>query len=201
MLLEDCDEGDPGREYLERIRKQSWRASHIANSLLNFSRGSGDASQRVDLNDMTEETLSLFGPQLKGHRIAIRFTPSAEPPAVRGHQGPLQQVLLNLLLNARDAMSQGGDLDIRTLVENGRVILEVADSGEGIPPENLSRLYDPFFTTKGAGRGTGLGLSVTYGIVKDHGGQLAVRSQVGEGSVFSVTLPAWESDGQEKVSA
>jgi signal transduction histidine kinase len=201
MLLEDTPEDDPAREYLERIRKQSWRASHIANSLLNFSRGGGDAFTRVDLNAIVDETLALFGPQLKGRSIAIKFTPSPDPPLVNGHQGRLQQVLLNLLLNARDAMAAGGEIRIHTALENGRVGLHVADTGEGISSENLSRIYDPFFTTKGAGAGTGLGLSVTYGIVKDHDGSLTVRSRPGEGTVFSLHLPAWQADRKKQVSA
>jgi signal transduction histidine kinase len=190
MLLDERPDGDPDREMLERIRKESWRASHIANSLLNFSRGGEDGFQELDLNRTVEETLSLFGPQLKGRRIEVQFEPAAVPARVRGHQGRLQQVLLNLLLNARDAMPAGGAIRIRTEVDNGRVALRVADTGEGIAAEHLDRIYDPFFTTKRPGRGTGLGLSVSYGIVRDHKGSLDVRSRPGEGTEFAVVLPA-----------
>lgn len=201
MLLEDCSPDDESREYLERIRTQSWRASHIANSLLNFSRGSGDSFHRVDLNAIVNETLALFGRQLKGHHIKIEVAPADGKALVRGHQGQLQQVILNLLLNARDAMPEGGEIQIRAAREGDWVVLQVADTGEGIPSENLDRIYDPFFTTKGSGRGTGLGLSVTYGIIKDHKGTLTVNSHPGEGSTFSVHLPAWNEAGEKQVSA
>jgi two-component system NtrC family sensor kinase len=201
MLLEDLDEDDPAREYLERIRKQSWRDSHIANSLLNFSRGSGNAFTKVDLNAIVDETLALFGPQIKGRSIDIQFTPSPDPPLVEGHQGRLQQVLLNLLLNARDALAGGGEIRIRTAVNDDHVKLQVEDTGEGISREDLKRIYDPFFTTKGAGGGTGLGLSVTYGIVQDHHGSLSARSRPGEGTVFSLDLPAWQESQTKQASA
>ncbi|MCZ6600200.1 MAG: ATP-binding protein, partial [Acidobacteria bacterium] len=201
MLLDDCSQDDESREYLERIRTQSWRASHIANSLLNFSRGSGDPFHKVDINAIVDETLALFGPQLKGRHIKIEVAPAEGQTLVRGHQGQLQQVVLNLLLNARDAMPAGGAIHIRAAREGDQVVLHVADTGEGIPSENLDRIYDPFFTTKGSGRGTGLGLSVTYGIVKDHEGTLTVRSHPGEGSTFSVQLPVWNEAREEKVSA
>jgi PAS domain S-box-containing protein len=194
MLLEDLPQQHQDREILDRIRKQSWRASHIA-----ISRGSGDDQEKVDLNETVEETLSLFGPQLRGRGIEIRFEPQEEiSPLVWGHRGRLQQVVLNLLLNARDAMPAGGDIRIRTARRNGKVELLVADTGEGIPAEHQDRIYDPFFSTKGRGKGTGLGLSVTYGIVRDHKGTIQVESWPGEGTRFTVRLPAWR---EEKVSA
>jgi signal transduction histidine kinase len=148
---------------------------------------------------MVDETLSLFEPQLKGRRIAIvNATATGLRPQALGHRGRLQQVLLNLLLNARDALPTGGRINIATTVAGDQVALEVADTGAGIPPEHLDRIYDPFFTTKGAGEGTGLGLSVTYGIVRDHGGTITVDSRPGDGSRFQVRLPAWRA---AKVSA
>ena len=110
-------------------------------------------------------------------------------PGVKGNSGKLQQVFLNLFLNARDAMESGGTLAIRTWSEDGFARVQVADSGSGIPPEYLARIYDPFFTTKAARKGTGLGLSVTYGIVREHGGSIEVESQVGAGARFHVELP------------
>jgi PAS domain S-box-containing protein len=194
MLLDGGSHERPDREILERIRKQSWKASHIANSLLNFSRGSGDDRERVDLSDTVAETLSLFGPQLKGRRIEIVYQPGpGEPPLVWAHRGRLQQVVLNLLLNARDAMPGGGCIRIATARHDGHVELTVADEGEGIPAELQGRIYDPFFTTKGPGKGTGLGLSVTYGIVQDHKGSIQVESLPGEGTRFTVRLPAWQA--------
>jgi PAS domain S-box-containing protein len=198
MLLEEVPEESPIREILQRISKQSWRASHIANSLLNFSRGSASA-RRVELDEMIEETLALFGPQIRGRRIDVVHERGPGPaPAVRGDQGRLQQVLLNLLLNARDAMPEGGSIRIATARGPAGVTLTVEDTGCGIPAEQIDRIWDPFFTTKAEARGTGLGLSISYGIVRDHGGTIEVSSMPGEGSVFRVRLPAWS---EERVTA
>ncbi len=111
-------------------------------------------------------------------------------PAVRGSANKLQQVFLNLFLNARDAMPGGGMLEVRTGAHNGGVEVEIADTGAGIPREHIHRIFDPFFTTKGNGRGTGLGLSVSYGIIKEHAGKIDVRSTPGKGTSFRVELPA-----------
>ena len=193
MLLEESQMDTEVREVLERIRAQSWRASEIVNSLLSLARAGGTHPKVVDLNEVVEETLALFGPQLKGRQVELRFT-AAEPGTalLRGQKGRLQQVVLNLLMNARDAMPDGGVIRTRARAGKGEVILEVADTGAGIPPENLGRIYDPFFTTKGPGEGTGLGLSITYGIVRDHGGAIHVHSAPGKGSRFTVHFPAWQ---------
>jgi signal transduction histidine kinase len=108
---------------------------------------------------------------------------------VSGIEHQLQQVFLNLFLNARDAMPSGGWLTASTRIEDGQVVAEVADTGSGIPPEHLARIYDPFFTTKAIGRGTGLGLSITYGIVHEHDGSIRCDSAVGQGTRFTLTLP------------
>ena len=114
---------------------------------------------------------------------------SASPAIVHGIEYKLQQVLLNLFLNARDAMPKGGWLSIATRFDDGHALVEISDTGIGIPGEHLGRIYDPFFTTKSIGRGTGLGLSITYGIVQEHGGTLACDSSVGKGTKFTLTLP------------
>ena len=111
-------------------------------------------------------------------------------PAVRGSANKLQQVFLNLFLNARDAMPTGGMLEVRTAAHNGSVEVEVADTGAGIAREHIHRIFDPFFTTKASGRGTGLGLSVSYGIIKEHSGKIDVRSTPGKGTSFHVEFPA-----------
>ena len=108
---------------------------------------------------------------------------------VKGNAGKLQQVFLNLFLNARDAMASGGTLEVRAWGEDGALRVDVADTGPGIPPENLERIFDPFFTTKGGRKGTGLGLSVTYGIVKEHGGAIEVESRPEAGTRFRLKFP------------
>jgi signal transduction histidine kinase len=135
------------------------------------------------------ETLSLLEHQLQKSGIQVRTDLDAELPAVHGNTGKLQQVFLNLFLNARDAMASGGVLEVRTWSEGGGVRVEVADTGHGIAPEHLHRIYDPFFTTKAARKGTGLGLSVTYGIVQEHGGSIEVSNRTSGGARFRVELP------------
>jgi two-component system, NtrC family, sensor kinase len=111
-------------------------------------------------------------------------------PAVLGSTTRLQQVFLNLLINARDAMPGGGMLEVRTEAHNGTVEVEITDTGMGIAPENMQRIFDPFFTTKSTGKGTGLGLSVSYGIIKEHAGKVDVRSTPGKGTSFHLEFPA-----------
>jgi two-component system, NtrC family, sensor kinase len=190
MLAKQMPEGDPRHAIIEKIIKQTFRASEIANQLLNFSRtGPGELAD-VDLNRVVEETLSLVAHPLKTSQIQVVKQLSAGIPAVRGSANKLQQVFLNLFLNARDAMPSGGMLEIRTGAHNGSVEIEIVDTGNGIPLEHIHKIFDPFFTTKTVGRGTGLGLSVSYGIIKEHAGKIDVRSTPGRGTAFHVEFPA-----------
>jgi two-component system, NtrC family, sensor kinase len=190
MLAKQMPESDPRHTIIDKIVKQTFRASEIVNNLLNFSRtGVGEAAD-VDVNRVIEETLSLMAHPLKTSRIQIVRNLGDSVPPVRGSANKLQQVFLNLFLNARDAMPSGGMLEIRTAAHNGGVEIEVADTGAGIPREHIHRIFDPFFTTKASGRGTGLGLSVSYGIIKEHAGKIDVRSTPGKGTSFHVEFPA-----------
>lgn len=173
----------------EKIAKQTFRASEIVNSLLNFSRTSTAEFSELDVNRVLRETVSLIQHQLDKARVEVCLNLTEGLPAIRGNSGKLQQVFLNLLLNARDAMDGGGQLTVHSYFTREHVRVEVADTGQGIAPENLNRIYDPFFTTKGAKKGTGLGLSVTYGIVQEHGGTIEVDSQVGRGTRFALEFP------------
>jgi PAS domain S-box-containing protein len=178
---------------LDKITQQSFRAAEIANGLLNFSRTSTTEFRKTDLNQVIRDTLSLLDHQFKTAQIAVDLELSAELPPIHGNPGKLQQVFLNLLLNAKEAMPGGGRLRVATLV-NGHVEALVADSGSGIAPEHLKRIYDPFFTTKtmpkpGDRRGTGLGLSVSYGIIQEHAGKIHVESAVGAGTTFHLEFP------------
>ena len=189
LLLERSEEADPKRELLEKIERQTFRAAKIVNNLLNLARPSGGEAGPVDVNVIIGDVLSLLEHQLRTSRIQVRRELAESPIIVRGLEYKLQQVFLNLFLNARDAMSKGGWLSVATKVQGADVVVEVSDTGVGIPPEHLARIYDPFFTTKGEGRGTGLGLSVTYGIVQEHGGTLACESDYGQGTKFRLVLP------------
>jgi PAS domain S-box-containing protein len=176
---------------LDKITQQSFRAAEIANGLLNFSRTSTTEFRSTDLNQVVRDTLSLLEHQFKTAQILVDLELADELPPIHGNPGKLQQVFLNLLLNAKDAMPGGGRLRIATLV-NGHVEAVISDSGSGIAPEHLKRIYDPFFTTKnmpGDRRGTGLGLSVSYGIIQEHAGKIHVESAIGAGTTFHLEFP------------
>jgi PAS domain S-box-containing protein len=190
MLAKQMPEGDPRQSIIEKIVKQTFRASEIVNNLLNFSRTGPSALADVDVNRVVEETLSLVAHPLKTSQIQVVKHLTDGLPAVRGSANKLQQVFLNLFLNARDAMPTGGILEVRTGAHNGSVEIEVADTGNGIPRDHIHKIFDPFFTTKPGGRGTGLGLSVSYGIIKEHAGKIDVRSAPGRGTSFHVEFPA-----------
>ncbi len=189
MLAKQISGDEQKSKLLEKIAKQTFRASEIVNSLLNFSRTSPTEFVEVDLNRVIRETLTLIEHQLQQATIDVRLSFEPALPTIKGNAGKLQQVFLNLFLNARDAMENGGMLAVRTWSEEGFARVDVADSGPGIAPENMARIYDPFFTTKGAKKGTGLGLSITYGIVREHGGAIEVDSRPGAGTRFHVELP------------
>ena len=155
---------------------------------------SGERSS-VDLNVVVNEVYSLLEHQFEAGRIKVRRDLSVDPLLVLGIEHQLQQVFLNLFLNARDAMPRGGWLTVATRAEGDRVVAEVADTGSGIPSDQLARIYDPFFTTKAIGRGTGLGLSISYGIVNEHDGHIRCDSTVGQGTRFTLTLPVCRPAG------
>jgi signal transduction histidine kinase len=192
MLRKEVEAGDPKAELLEKIERQTFRASKIINSLLNFSRSGGAELEPLDVNKLVLDVLSLLEPQLGGASIKLRKEFSDNLPRVRGNENRLQQVFFNLILNAKDAMPKGGWLTVLTRADEDTVIAEIKDTGHGIRKDHIKRIYDPFFTTKGLGRGTGLGLSVSYGIVQEHGGAIFVDSVPGKGTTFQVTLPALE---------
>jgi signal transduction histidine kinase len=189
MLAKQITGDDSKNKLLDKIARQTFRASEIVNSLLNFSRTSPTEFVDVDLNRVIRDTLNLIEHQLLKTRVQVDATLEDRLPPIRGNTGKLQQVFLNLFLNARDAMEGGGVLKVRTWSEAGAARVDVTDTGQGIAPENLARIYDPFFTTKAHRKGTGLGLSVTYGIVKEHGGAIEVESQPGAGTRFHLDLP------------
>ena len=190
MLAKQMPEEDPRHAIIEKIVKQTFRASEIVNNLLNFSRTGAGELGNVDVNKVVEETLSLVAHPLKTSQIQIVKNLGDALPTVRGSANKLQQVFLNLFLNARDAMPGGGMLEVKTAAHNGSVEIEVVDTGAGIPREHIHKIFDPFFTTKASGRGTGLGLSVSYGIIKEHAGKIDVRSTPGKGTSFHVEFPA-----------
>jgi two-component system NtrC family sensor kinase len=178
---------------LDKITQQTFRASEIVNGLLNFSRTGAAEFTALDLNHIIEDTLKLLEHQFRASQVQLETSLEHNLPPVLGNSGKLQQVFLNLFLNAKDAMAAGGTLRVATL-SNGRVAVDVSDTGSGIALEHMQRIYDPFFTTKatvieGQRRGTGLGLAVSYGIIQEHAGKIQVESQVGSGTTFHLEFP------------
>jgi signal transduction histidine kinase len=189
MLAKQVAGDEQKSKLLDKIARQTFRASEIVNSLLNFSRTSTTAFEDIDLNKVLRETLTLLEHQLQKASVQVETELAEGLPPIRGNSGKLQQVFLNLFLNARDAMDSGGTLRVATSIGQHGVSVTVSDNGPGIPRENLARIFDPFFTTKAARKGTGLGLSVSYGIVEEHGGVIEVESKPGEGTIFRLEFP------------
>jgi signal transduction histidine kinase len=178
-------------EMIQDILAQSGRASDIVRNLLDFSRSEQPEFEEVSINSVIRETLKLVQNQVALSGIEVKKELSPDLPFILGNVKTLQQVFLNLFINAVQAMKDGGILAIRGLVSEDRhwLKVEVADTGAGISPEDLPHIFEPFYTTKEVGRGTGLGLSVSFSIVQKHGGHLEVKSQLGHGSTFTVSLP------------
>ena len=194
QMLSKQLQADPQKmALLDKITKQTFRASEIVNNLLNFSRTTGTEFAEIDLNKVINDTLALLEHQFKVAQVKVDSDLHGELPPIQGNAGRLQQVFLNLFLNAKDAMPGGGVLHVAT--QNGDFVsVRVTDTGTGIAQEHIQRIYDPFFTTKnapkeGQNRGTGLGLSVTYGIIQEHAGNIRVESRQGEGTTFTLDFP------------
>ncbi|MEJ5366596.1 MAG: ATP-binding protein [Desulfosoma sp.] len=194
-LLEDLDRGqsldvEEVRRSLQQIRTQGARCKEITHKLLSFARRTDPTVQQVQLNKLIREVVALVEQRARYAGVTIRTHLTDGLPWVAMSPSEMQQVLLNLINNALDAMEKtGGTLDITTRFEDGRVIVDVADTGEGIPQAILQRIFDPFFTTKPVGKGTGLGLSICYGIIRKLGGDISVNSAVGVGTTFHIYLP------------
>jgi PAS domain S-box-containing protein len=193
MLSKQLQQDPQKGGLLEKITRQTFRASEIVNNLLNFSRTSGTEFTDVNLNKIIADTLALLEHQFKTTKIRVEDELAEHLPLISGNAGRLQQVFLNLFLNARDAMPEGGTLRIATSNGEG-VSVVVSDTGDGIAQEHIHRIYDPFFTTKvapreGQAKGTGLGLSVSYGIIQEHAGKIRVESHPGRGTTFYLDFP------------
>jgi two-component system NtrC family sensor kinase len=165
------------------------RVQAIINNLLEFSREAKVERERVDVNDLLRKTLQLMNKYLQSNDVRVTIGLEPIPPCV-ANQNALRQIFLNLITNAVQAMPQGGDLHLKTaLLPGNKIRLAVSDTGVGIPPEHLPDIFNPFFTTKEPGQGTGLGLSVVHSVVKRYGGDILVDSQVNRGTTFTIDLP------------
>jgi two-component system NtrC family sensor kinase len=187
---------DEFKRALNQIRTQGRRCKEITHKLLSFARKTDGRVQEVDLNELIEEMVALSAQRAKYSNVTIGTKLGKGLPILHVSQSELQQVLLNLINNALDAMERkGGTLEIATSEEGGEIVIEVRDTGPGIPAANLARIFDPFFTTKPVGKGTGLGLSICYGIIKKMGGNIDVHSVVDVGTSFRVKIPLPEPKG------
>jgi len=190
-LLQDEEDLSPkGKDYLDIMCKETTRMREIIGGLLDFAHESSPEMKRLDINQLIRQGLKLLRSHKGFENIAIEERLAKNLPAVQGDTNQCQQVLVNLLLNACEAMPKGGTLSISTAAEDGKVLIAISDTGCGIEDDHLELIFDPFFTTKPVGKGTGLGLSVSYGIVRQHDGTMEVLSKKGEGTTFTITLPA-----------
>jgi signal transduction histidine kinase len=192
-LLEDgaeMDEAERQRLYQEAM-DQADRTSEIVKNLLEFSRASHPRKEEVDLAELVDKTVRLLHNEMDLHNIKFSKEITTDSCLVRLDKGGLQQVLLNLFMNSIQAMERGGELKavIAEAESSAEIRIDVIDNGPGIPPEYLNQIFDPFFTTKKEGVGTGLGLSVSYNIIKKNGGRMEVQSKPGQGTCFSLFLP------------
>jgi len=193
-LLEDEAEGQVINlvEYqaaVQKIKQHVGRASTITHRLLGFSRARGGQRSEVDINALVKETVAFLESEARTHRITVRFALQADLPPVMTDASQLQQVMLNIVNNAVDAIGDDGVISIRTSRQGGRLHIEFADSGPGLPPELLSKIFDPFFTTKKGGKGTGLGLSISRNIMHRLGGDIQAENGKQGGCRFTASLP------------
>ena len=202
MLLSMIPETDPKHALLQKVQKQTDRATNIVGNLLNFSRtGSASEFAELDINKLLDDTVQLLEPQLRKSNVEIIKEYVDIPPRIFGNAGNLQQVFTNLILNARDAILNGGDITLATTYQDeDKIIIRVSDTGTGIEPDNLNKIFDPFFTTKAVGSGTGLGMAVSYGIVQEHTGTISASSKMGEGTTFKIVLPVAQKQKRRKAS-
>ncbi len=197
MLLEEASEEDPAREDLKHIVEQTLRCKEIVKGLLEFSRQSRDDMSLFDIKRCVMQAISLLHNQSIFKDITIVQELDEDLPYVYGDASQINQVFINLMVNAADAMEGQGTLTIRGYKDEEEPFIKIdfIDTGCGIPEEHIEQIFEPFFTTKPVGKGTGLGLATSYGIIKKHGGEITVKSRVGEGTTFTVTLPIKEDYG------
>jgi two-component system NtrC family sensor kinase len=185
-------------EYLGLIRSEAFRCKSITNGLLDFSRTRPTDRALINLREVISSAARLLSHQRREDRVKFQIDVPSTLPPVSGDAGQLQQAVIALGTNALDAMPEGGTLAISARNIGAQILVEISDTGVGIPQENIAKIFEPFFTTKEVGRGTGLGLAVCYGILTEHGGSLDVQSTVGAGTTFTITLPAVNENGETR---
>jgi two-component system NtrC family sensor kinase len=203
MLHQQMNKDQDTMDILQKIEQQTFRASKIINTLLDLSRQQPQPFSPIEINSLLEETLVLLKPHFKDLPIEIVQELDPTNPVILGNDGKLQQVFTNLLLNAKEAMQKGGRLLARTETEGDSVIINIVDTGEGIPENDLKRIYEPFFTRKKGteAKGTGLGLAITYTIIQEHRGTIDVFSEEKKGTHFQIRLPKVKREVHDQTRA
>lgn len=190
LALRKVEKESPLARQLEIIEKETKRCKTIIENLMKFARQEKAEFAPTDLNQVVEDAVAIVDHQLTINKVKIEKQLTAGLPKIQGNGNQLQQVLMNLMINAQQAMAEGGRVTVSTDRIDSQVEIRVSDTGPGIPPEIQQKIFEPFFTTKPVGKGTGLGLSVSYGIVRDHGGQIRLESEIGKGAAFILSFPA-----------
>ncbi|HID29377.1 MAG TPA: hypothetical protein EYP19_05170 [Desulfobacterales bacterium] len=196
LLMEDWNEDDARRENIVKINKLAHRCKMIVHGLLDFARQEIPRPRPIEINQILSNVIGFLEDHILLRNITIETHLDPVLPPVAGDENKLEQVFVNLIINAVQSMNGTGTLTLRTVdgVETGRVRIECSDTGSGIEEEDLGRIFEPFFTTKEKGEGTGLGLSICHGIVEQHGGTITVDSLKGHGTTFVILLPVAERD-------
>ena len=197
LMLKKVDENHPWKRDLDNIVQQTTRCRNIVRGLLDFARQRKPDKKAWDVHTLIDHTVTLVENQARFQNIKISKEFKTEIPMLFVDGDQIQQVFMNIIINAADAMGgNGGTLTIKTDLNNGIAEISFSDTGCGINKEHLSKLFTPFFTTKETGKGTGLGLAISYGIIQSHGGEIEAESELGKGSIFRIKLPA-EKSGEE----
>ena len=186
------------RKILEMALSETLRLSDLLRKMLSFSKPDQEERHPVEINSVLDEILLLHEKQLKENDINIVLSFAEGLALVNASKNQLRQVFLNMVANARDAMPNGGTFTVTTGGDGDNIVVEITDTGMGIRKENIDKIFDSFFTTKGEIKGVGLGLSVCYGFIKDHGGDIEVKSQEGVGTTFTIILPVHNPDTAKK---
>jgi signal transduction histidine kinase len=194
LLLQQLPSDSPAYRKVDAIEAEATRAGRIVRDLLNFARRREPKRESVALHELLDRAIELLSPKLASGHVEVERVFDQSIPPIAGDRDQLTQVFLNLMTNAADAMGKGGRLVLQTGIDHGEdgqrmISVSVSDTGQGIPPEHLARIFEPFYTTKAEGHGTGLGLSVSLGIVQAHGGAIDMESKPGHGTTARVKLP------------
>jgi two-component system NtrC family sensor kinase len=189
------------RKILEMALSETVRLSDLLRRMLSFSKPDQEERHPVEINSVLDEILLLHEKQLKENDINIKYRLAEGLGLVKASKNQLRQVFLNMVANARDAMTNGGTLTVTTGPDGDNVVIDITDTGYGIREEHIDKIFDSFFTTKGEVKGVGLGLSVCYGFIQDHGGDIEVKSREGVGTTFTISLPVYNSDASKKDEA